>query len=129
MKIDYPVIEWDNVRVGDTVLFEQLGEGMNTYFEFVVTPYTDRNPGTYYLVERPQEKFPEEYGAIIIAKKVRGIYFPEGIVMTRQRGSSYGHTGVLWKSLGMKIAGADNHSEKQIEDWVLAKVVPVEENK
>lgn len=131
MKIDYPMLDWADVRVGDTVLYEQLGEGMNTYFEFVVTEYTDRNPGTYYLVERPRDKFPEEYGAVIIAKKVRGVEFPEGIALIRHRGSSYHHSlsNPQWKSVGMKVAGADNHGEKHIEDWVLAQIVPVEENK
>lgn len=126
MKIDYPVIEWDDVREGDTILGQRPSGKSFIYLEFPVgaehsEPFTD---ATYYLIERPAEVFPEDYGTVIIAKKVRGIDFPDGVILSRQRGSSSSYTPVMWKSLGRKISGADNHSERQIEDWVLAKVVP-----
>jgi len=131
MKIDYPRIEWEDVRDGDTIL-RQFGhdEEVGThYVEFTVSKNDPSSIGDeciHYLIDRPKEKFPEEYGAIIIAKKVRGVEFPDGIALMRHRGS-YGHqhTKPQWKSVGTKIKGYDNHGETHIEDWVLGKIVPV----
>lgn len=130
MKIDYPQIKWGDVQLGDTILahWEHKGRTSSSYSEFIVDE-THSEPATdaaYYLIDRPKQVFPEDYGTVIIAKKVRGIEFPDGVALTRQRGSNYSYssTGPMWKSLGIKISGADNHSERQIEDWVLAKVVP-----
>lgn len=127
MKINYPLIASTDVREGDIVL-EQVNcsDGVTTYHEFTINPHDLLAPGTYYLIERPREVFPGEYGDIILAKKVRGVEFPDGVALTRQRGGhgDYAHTKPYWKSIGMKIMGADNHGENHIEDWVLAKVVP-----
>lgn len=128
MKIGYPKIEWADVQAGDTILTHWDDETSQTYREFTVADPANYNPNagnTYYLIDRPKPVFPEEYGTLIIAKKVRGIEFSDGVVLTRQRGSGYSYPHqVMWKSIGVKISGADNHSERQIEDWVLAKVVP-----
>jgi hypothetical protein len=129
MKIDYPQIEWADVQAGDTILAHLAHDNQtHIYREFKVADPANymATEETLYLIDRPRPVFPEEYGSIIIAKKVRGIEFPDGVVLTRQRGSNYSYssTGPMWKSLGTKISGADNHSERQIEDWVLAKVVP-----
>lgn len=131
MKITYPQIDVDDIQAGDTVLSHwstKDGAG-HTYYEYTVGDAENLETGEqvrYYLIHRPKAVFPEEYGSVIIAKKVRGIEFPEGVALTRQRGSNYSYTSppVMWKSLGVKISGADNHGETQIEDWVLAKVVP-----
>lgn len=131
MKIDYPVIAAKDIRIGDTVLLKDLSSSWScSYHEYQVTEVPPRFEGVYYLIDRPKEPFPDEYGSLIIAKKVRGIEFPDGVLMMRQRGSTYdyAHTKPQWKSVGIKISGADNHGEKQIEDWVLAKAVPVEED-
>lgn len=130
MKIDYPVINKEDVQPGDIVLAQwQQNEGV-TYFEWTVEDPVNLVYGeaTYYLIDRPKPVFPEDYGSIIIAKRVRGTSFPDGVVLTRQRGPStaYSMNRPLWKSLGCKIEGADNHPESQIHDWVLAKVVPAE---
>lgn len=129
MKIDYPVIEWTDVQAGDTILTEWVDSNSNitTYREFTVADPANYNPNlgnTYYLIDRPKPVFPEDYGTVIIAKKVRGDYFPGGVVLARQRGSRSAYGGPMWKSLTQKIGGADQHGERQIEDWVLAKVVP-----
>lgn len=130
MKITYPQIEWDDVRDGDTILFAYAIDARHTdYKEVQITDkdsYTPWREGICYLIDRHKPAFPEEYGAIIIAKKVRGIEFPDGVALTRQRGSSYEYLDYppMWKSIGMKIGGKDNHGERMIEDWVLAKVVP-----
>lgn len=130
MKIDYPQIDWADVQAGDTVLahWEHKGHTSSSYSEFVVAEdqKAHATEAIYYLIDRPKQVFPEDYGTVIIAKKVRGIEFPEGVVLARQRGTryEYGPRQVMWKSIGTKISGADNHGERQIEDWVLAKVVP-----
>jgi len=129
MKIDYPLIDWDDVQPGDTVLAQLRTGKATSYFEFTVEETTQQmSDAIYYLIDRPKPVFPEEYGAIIIAKKVRGVEFPEGIALTRQRGSTSRWTAdtysPMWKSLGQQINGKDNHGEPMIEDWVLAKVVP-----
>ena len=131
MKIDYPEIDWDDIQHGDTALAQmKLSNKATSYFEFTMDEEvadTQLIPGaTYYLIDRPKPVFPEDYGTLIIAKKVRGIEFPEGVVLTRLRGSSYEYVTYqpMWKSIDQRIAGKDNHSERQIEDWVLAKVVP-----
>jgi hypothetical protein len=128
MKIDYPQIEWADIQPGDTILVAWVNTKHVHYSEFVVdtgTPRPYADASAFYLIDRPKPVFPEEYGSIIIAKKVRGIEFPEGVALTRQRGGySSSYQGPAWKSLGIKISGADNHGERQIEDWVLAKVVP-----
>lgn len=127
MKIDYPLIDRADAQPGDTLLMHWSHKDIQNYREFVVGEQGwGHCEGTvYYLIDRPKPVFPEEYGTIIIAKKVRGIEFPEGVVLTRQRGGSM-HTGwtPMWKSIGRRIEGADNHPETQIHDWVLAKVVP-----
>ena len=132
MKIDYPVIDWDDIQPGDTLLAQlRLSNNATSYVEFTMDEETADTQliagATYYLIDRPKPIFPEDYGTIIIAKKVRGIEFPEGVVLVRQRGSTYAYASnypVQWKSIGQRIAGKDNHGERQIEDWVLAKVVP-----
>jgi len=131
MKIDYPQIDLADIQAGDTILSQWSTEdgSARSYYEYTVEdPENLDSSGAdaFYLIDRPKPVFPDEYGTLIIAKKVRGIEFPEGVVLTRQRGTSYSYASpqVMWKSLGMKISGADNHSERQIEDWVLAKVVP-----
>ena len=127
MKIDYLQIAWADVQPGDTILAEVvLSELATNYIEFKHTESSDMSleGASYYLVDRPKPVFPEDYGTVIIAKKVRGVEFPDGVALTRQRGSRYSTTGPQWKSLGIRIGGADNHGERQIEDWVLAKVVP-----
>lgn len=131
MKIDYPKIEWEDVRPGDTVLRQWNREdlGLTRYVEFIVDGESeDPDPScTHYLIDRPKKKFPEEYGAIIIAKKVRGVEFPDGIALMRHRGNAYGysHTKPQWKSIGQQVKRMDNHGETHIEDWVLGKIVPV----
>ena len=131
MKIDYPVIDWDDIQPGDTVLAQLSTYNKATsYVEFTLDEETADaqmiSGATYYLIDRPKPVFPEDYGTLIIAKKVRGIEFPEGVVLSRLRGSSYEYVTYqpMWKSIDQRIAGKDNHSERQIEDWVLAKVVP-----
>lgn len=130
MKIDYPQIDWDDVQLGDTVLRQWCQKGVTGYAEFTFDEDCgDPDPSltfTHYLIDRPKQMFPEDYGTVIIAKKVRGIEFPDGVVLTRLRGSNYTYTSYqpMWKSIDRKISGADNHGERQIEDWVLAKVVP-----
>lgn len=130
MKIDYPIIEKAQIQEGDTVLSQWEQEDCIIYYEFEVEDPNNlatRNETTYYLIDRPKPVFPEDYGTIIIAHKVRGIEFPEGIPLARQRGGHstyYAGNGPMWKSFTQKISGADNHGERQIEDWVLAKVVP-----
>lgn len=131
MKIDYPQIAPADVQPGDTILSEWRNGEAISYFEFTLEDPVNLNydgEATYYLIDRPRPVFPDEYGTLIIAKKVRGIEFPEGVVLARQRGSSHPYTSsysqIMWKSIDQKIGGADNHSERQIEDWVLAKVVP-----
>jgi len=132
MKIDYPRIDWNDVQPGDTVLAElRVSKGW-TYVEFTLDEHTADAQmivgASYYLIDRPKPVFPEDYGTVIIAKKVRGIEFPEGVVLTRQRGSTSRWAAdtysPMWKSIDRKIEGKDNHGERQIEDWVLAKVVP-----
>lgn len=131
MKIDYPQIDWDAVQPGDTVLAELSVTGKaKSYIEFTLDGETADMQmivgATYYLIDRPKPVFPEDYGTVIIAKKVRGIEFPEGVALTRLRGSNYEYVSYqpMWKSIDRKIGGKDNHGERQIEDWVLAKVVP-----
>ena len=131
MKIDYPQIDVADIQAGDTVLSHWSttdGQG-HTYYEYTVEDPENLETGdgpTYYLIDRPKPVFPDEYGTLIIAKKVRGEHFPEGVVLARLRGSSYACTtyAPMWKSIDRKISGADNHGERQIEDWVVAKVVP-----
>jgi hypothetical protein len=128
VKLDYPQIAPADVQPGDIILSEwRSGEGVS-YFEFTLEDPVNLNydgDATYYLIDRPKPVFPEEYGSIIIAKKVRGVEFPEGVALTRQRGGySAAYQGPQWKSIGQRINGADNHGERMIEDWVLAKVVP-----
>lgn len=129
MKIDYPQIDWADVQVGDTILAQiVLSELATSYVEFKHTEASDMHMAgaTYFLVDRPKPVFPEDYGTVIIAKKVRGIEFPEGVALARLRGSDYGYSTYqpMWKSIDRRIAGKDNHGERQIEDWVLGKVVP-----
>jgi hypothetical protein len=136
MKIDYPVIEWADVREGDTVLAEFVGDGKNRqYEEFEVgdkREYSQGYTAAYYLIDRPKEKFPEEGGTLIIAKKVRGEEFPEGIVLRRNNAVSGKWDTVYWISqeqvsdIGQygRTRTYDRHPESKIEDWVLAKVVP-----
>lgn len=130
MKIDYPQIDWNDVQPGDTVLAEMALGKSKSYVEFTLDENTaDKQMivgAIYYLIDRPRPVFPDEYGTLIIAKKVRSFEFPEGVVLARQRGTryEYGPKQVMWKSIEGKISGADNHGERQIEDWVLAKVVP-----
>jgi hypothetical protein len=130
MKISHARIDRADIRAGDTILQSWKAGGTTHYLEFVVedeTSIESSGHDIFHLIDRPKEVFPEEYGTLIIAKKVRGQEFPEGVVLARQRGSNYAvysHAQVMWKSLGQKICGADNHSERQIEDWVLAKAVP-----
>lgn len=129
MKIDYPQIDWADVQLGDTILAKVvLSELATSYVEFRHTEASDMQMegASYFLVDRPRPVFPEDYGSIIIAKKVRGIEFPEGVVLTRLRGSHYEYVNYqpMWKSIDQRIAGKDNHGERMIEDWVLAKVVP-----
>jgi len=129
MRIDYPQVEWEDVLEGDTVLREWEDTNGICYFEFKVDDEKGEVPSkwVHYLIDRPKPKFPEEYGTIIIAKKVRGVEFPDGIALMHHRGSEYGysHTKPQWKSIGQKVAGRDSHGETHIEDWVLAKIVPV----
>lgn len=131
MKIDYPEIDWADVQDGDTILLaHSVDESRTDYKEIKIevkagyTPW--REYTACYLIDRPKPVFPEDYGTVIIAKKVRGIEFPEGVVLTRLRGSNYEYVTYqpMWKSIDRKIGGKDNHGERQIEDWVLAKVVP-----
>lgn len=130
MKITYPQIDWNDVQPGDTVLAELALSKSTSYIEFTLdetTADTQMIAGaTYYLIDRPKQVFPEDYGTLIIAKKVRGIEFPEGVVLSRLRGSNYEYVTYqpMWKSIDQRIAGKDNHGERMIEDWVLAKVVP-----
>lgn len=132
MKIEYPRIEWEDIRIGDLILrsWEHEEDGGTTmYAEFTVT---EDSPEVFdcihYLIDRPKAKFPDEYGTIIIAKKVRGVEFPDGIALMRHRGSPYGysHTKPQWKSIGQQVKRMDNHGETHIEDWVLGKVVPAD---
>lgn len=133
MKIDYPVISPDEIRPGDRILTRWgMIDNSVTYREWTFEE-TDLTPpgdtGTiHYLIDRPKPVFPKDYGTIIIAKRVRGTSFPDGVVLARQRGgsSTYNYAGPMWKSLTQKIEGADNHPETQIHDWVLGKVVPAE---
>jgi len=131
MKIDYPQIDWDDVQHGDTILRQWQLNCVTSYAEFTVDLDTCGDPDpsiafTHYLIDRPKPVFPEDYGTLIIAKKVRGVEFPEGITLVRQRGgwNEYTSQGPMWKSIDRRVEGKDNHSERQIEDWVLAKVVP-----
>lgn len=131
MKIDYPIIKWEDVQPGDTILTQYSLADEVQYREFKVDDpswgevlHTNASP-VHYLIDRPKPVFPEDYGTIIIAKRVRGEYFPEGIPLARQRGGySAAYQGPMWKSFTQKVGGADNHGERQIEDWVIAKVVP-----
>lgn len=131
MKIDYPITTWPEVKDGDTILAQyKMGNGGTGYYEIKVDNkeqsegYSDAE--VIYLVDRPKPVFPGDYGTIIIAKRVRGTSFPDGVVLARQRGGghTYSGSGPMWKSLDRKIEGADNHPETQVHDWVLAKVVP-----
>lgn len=125
MKIDYPLIDRADTQLGDTLLMHWSHNSKQHYMEFEVTGEWAHAEGTvYYLIDRPKPVFPEDYGTVIIAKKVRGIEFPEGVTLARQRGSRSAYGGPMWKSLDRRISGADQHGERQIEDWVLAKVVP-----
>ena len=131
MKINYPVIDVTDIQAGDTILSHwstKDGAG-HTYYEYTVQDTDNLERGDavrYYLIDRPKPVFPEDYGTLIIAKKVRGVEFPEGITLVRQRGgwNEYTSQGPMWKSIDRRVEGKDNHSERQIEDWVLAKVVP-----
>lgn len=127
MKIDYPLIDRADAQPGDTLLMHWSSNEMQHYREFVVgeRAWSHAEGTVYYLIDRPKPVFPEDYGTLIIAKKVRGIEFPEGVVLARQRGSNYQYVtyAPMWKSIDRKIGGKDNHGETQIEDWVLAKVV------
>lgn len=134
MKIDYPVIEWENVRVGDTILKELRSGTGAEYLEFTIDYKSGSHNrfATYYLIDRPKEKFPEEGGTLIIAKKVRGQEFPEGIVLRRNNAVSTKWDTVYWHSQEQvpdtgqygRTRTYDRHPESKIEDWVLAKVVP-----
>ena len=129
MKIDYPQIDREDAQPGDTILMHWSHNNIHHYREFTVNEqgvWAHSEGTVYYLIDRPKPVFPEDYGTVIIAKKVRGIDFPEGIVLTRQRGSryEYGPQQNMWKSIDRRVDGKDNHGERQIEDWVLAKVVP-----
>jgi len=130
MKIDYPVIDVGDIREGDTVLSQWMGEQNIQYLEWTVDdPTVLGTEPIYYLIDRPKVPFPEAYGSVIIAKRVRGTSFPDGVALIRQRGSSfssYSHARPNWKSVGIRIEGADNHPETQVHDWVLAKIVPAE---
>lgn len=132
MKINYPQIDWADVRAGDMILSHWIhSNGVQVYREYTVQEpkyLTADDRCVFYLIDRPKPAFPEDYGTLILAKKVRGIEFPDGIVLARQRGSwnEYSSQGPMWKSLAQRVEGKDNHSERQIEDWVLAKAVPAE---
>jgi hypothetical protein len=128
VKIPYPQIHPADIQAGDTILSQWSGTEATNYFEWTVEDTSKLEGGKeviYYLIDRPKPVFPEDYGTLIIAKKVRGIEFPEGIVLARQRGGySAAYQGPQWKSIDQRVDGKDNHGERQIEDWVLAKAVP-----
>ena len=134
MRIDYPEIEWADVREGDTILKEVADGNLLNYLEFTVTNKGDYyvSAATYYLIDRPKPIMPKESGTFIIAKKVRGIDFPEGIVLRRNKGKDSAYQSVYWISEEMvpdmgqygRPRYYDRHPESKIEDWVLAKVVP-----
>lgn len=135
MKIDYPQIDWNDVQAGDTVLAHQFAAGSHLYREFTVADpskhFASKDEADYYLIDRPKPAFPEESGTFIIAKKVRGVEFPEGIVL-RRNAATKSYNAVYWISdeqvpdVGQygRTRTYDRHPESKIEGWVLAKVVP-----
>lgn len=137
MKIDYPEIDWADVRLGDTLLRAwDTGHNRNTYYEFEVNENSleagTQSGWVHYLIDRPRPNMPKEPGTLIIAKKVRGVEFPEGIVLRRNKGKDSAYQSVYWISeelvadMGQygRPRHYDRHPESKIEDWVLAKVVP-----
>lgn len=134
MKIPYPVIEWDDVRDGDTILSQYMTGSGYQYDEFTIADKGNyaKAADIYYLIERPKPQMPQEPGTLIIAKKVRGEEFPEGIVLRRNNAVSSKWDTVYWISqeqvsdIGQygRTRTYDRHPESKIEDWVLAKVVP-----
>jgi len=133
MKIDYPQIDRADIQAGDTVLAQWPREQNTTYYEFMVEDPAnlEQSEATYYLIDRPKPVMPTESGTFIIAKKVRGVEFPEGIVL-RRNAATKSYNAVYWISdeqvtdVGQygRTRTYDRHPESKIEDWVLAKVVP-----
>lgn len=131
MKIDYPEIAWADVRNGDTILKEIRSDSHAEYLEFTLSNKSDSHnrSATYYLIDRPREVFPEEPGTLIIAKKLAGVEYPEGVLLYRHRGHNRyaelrGGYQVRWKSPNFWVGHQNTWTEKHIEDWVLAKAVP-----
>lgn len=136
MKIDYPEITKEDIKDGDTILTQwETASGYTTYQEFVVKSpeeFGHLEGMRYYLIERPKPKLPEEPGTMILAKRVRGVEFPEGILLWRNKAKATGYNAVYWISheqvADMGQYGRpryyDRHPVTKIEDWVLAKVVP-----
>jgi len=136
MKIDYPQIDLADIQAGDTILSQWSTEdgSARSYYEYTVEdPENLDSSGAdaFYLIDRPKPVFPTESGTFIIAKKVRGVEFPEGIVL-RRNAATKSYNAVYWISdeqvtdVGQygRTRTYDRHPESKIEDWVLAKVVP-----